>query len=472
MVRKTKIICTMGPAIENEDIIKQLMRAGMDVARLNFSHETHESHARRIAMIKKVRDELNLPIAILLDTKGPEIRLKSFENGKVVLEKGQKFVLTTDDVIGTKERASITYKKLPMCISEGTALLINDGLIELRVDEIIKNEIICTVIEGGVLSNSKSVNIPNCNIDMPYLSKKDEEDIIFGIRQDVDYIAMSFVRSADDVKEVRNLLNRNGGEEIEIIAKIENRQGVNNLDEILRYSDGVMVARGDMGVEIPFVELPAIQKDIIKKCYRAGKKVITATQMLESMIHAPRPTRAEISDVANAVFDGTSAIMLSGETAIGEYPLQTVKTMASIAVFAENTINYKKRFSALEMEIKNISDAVSHATCAAAMDLNASAILVVTQSGATARMISSFRPAPPIIAVTTSKKVFYKLGLSWGVVPAVGIMQKNTDLLFEHAIACAKRTGAVKKGDIVVITAGVPVGISGNTNILKIDHVK
>lgn len=472
MVRKTKIICTIGPAVEKEDILKELMLAGMDVARLNFSHETHEAHARRIETIKKVRDELNLPISILLDTKGPEIRLKSFENGKAVLEKGQKFTLTTDEAVGTKERASITYKKLPMCITEGTTLLINDGLIELRVDEIIKNDIICTVIEGGVVSNSKSVNIPNCNLNMPYLSKKDEEDIIFGIKQDVDYIAMSFVRSADDVKEVRNLLNRNGGEEIEIIAKIENRQGVNNLDEILKYSDGIMVARGDMGVEIPFVELPAIQKDIIKKCYRAGKKVITATQMLESMIHAPRPTRAEISDVANAVFDGTSAIMLSGETAIGEYPLQTVKTMASIAVFAENTINYKKRFLALEMEIKNISDAVSHATCAAAMDLNASAILVVTQSGATARMISSFRPAPPIIAVTTGKKVFYKLGLSWGVIPALGTPQKNTDLLFEHAISCAQKTGVVKKGDTVVITAGVPVGISGNTNILKIDHIK
>ncbi|HEY8390067.1 MAG TPA: pyruvate kinase [Clostridia bacterium] len=472
MIRKTKIIATMGPAIENEDTLKQLMLAGMDVVRLNFSHETHEAHARRIEMIKKVRDELNLPISILLDTRGPEIRLKTFENGKVVLEKGQKFVLTTDDIVGNKERVSITYKRLPMCIKEGTSLLINDGLIELRVDEIVKNDIICTVIDGGVLSNSKSVNIPSCPIDMPYLSKKDEEDILFGIKQDVDYIALSFVRSADDVKEVRNLLNRNGGEEIELIAKIENRQGVDNVDEIIKYSDGIMVARGDMGVEIPFVELPAIQKDIIKKCYRAGKKVITATQMLESMIHAPRPTRAEISDVANAVFDGTSAIMLSGETAIGEYPLQTVKTMASIALYAENTINYKKRFAALEMGIKSISDAVSHATCAAAMDLNATAILVVTQSGSTARMISSFRPAPPIVAVTTSKKVFYKLALSWGVVPALGVMQNNTDLLFEHAVDCAKKTGVVKSGDIVVITAGVPVGFSGNTNILKIEHVK
>jgi pyruvate kinase len=296
--------------------------------------------------------------------------------------------------------------------------------------------------------------------------------LIFGVKNDVDYIAMSFVRSADDVKEVRNLLNRNGGEEIEIIAKIENREGVNNIDEILRYSDGIMIARGDMGVEIPFEQLPSIQKDIIKKCYRAAKKVITATQMLESMIHAPKPTRAEISDIANAVFDGTSAIMLSGETAIGGYPLQTVKTMASIASYAESTIDFKKHFNALEIAIKNIADAVSHATCAAAMDLNAAAILVVTQSGSTARMISSFRPAPPIIAVTTNKKVYHKLSLSWGVIPVLGAMQQNTDLLFAHAIDCAKKTGIVKKGDIVVITAGVPVGVSGNTNILKIEHVK
>lgn len=471
MVRKTKIICTIGPKTEDETVLRELMLAGMNVARLNFSHENYEAHERRIKLIKALREELNLPIAIMLDTRGPEIRIKTFENSKVVLEKGQKFTLTTEDIVGNNERVSITFKKLPLCVKPDTAILLNDGLIELKVLSVTKTEIVCAVVEGGVLSNNKSINIPNCHIEMPYLSKKDEEDLLFGIKQDVDYIAMSFVRSADDIKEVRNLLNRNGGEEIEIIAKIENHEGVNNIDDILRYSDGIMVARGDMGVEIPFEQLPSIQKNIIKKCFRVGKKVITATQMLESMIHAPKPTRAEISDIANAVFDGTSAIMLSGETAVGDYPLQTLKTMASIASYAESTINYKKNFSALEMEIKNISDAVSHATCAAAMDLNAAAILVVTQSGLTARMISSFRPGPPIIAVTTSKKVFHKLSLSWGVVPALGTMQENTDLLFAHAIDCAKKTGIVKKGDIVVITAGVPVGVSGNTNILKIEHV-
>ncbi|HEY8444100.1 MAG TPA: pyruvate kinase [Clostridia bacterium] len=471
MVRKTKIICTLGPKTEDEKVLKELMLAGMNVARLNFSHENYEAHERRIKMVKALREQLGLPIAIMLDTRGPEIRIKTFENSKVTLEKGQKFVLTTEDIIGNNERVSITFKKLPQYIKPGTAILLNDGLIELEVVSVDRTEIVCTVVEGGELSNSKSINIPGCHIEMPYLSKKDEEDLLFGIKQDVDYIAMSFVRSADDVKEVRNLLNRNGGEDIEIIAKIENSDGINNINEILRYADGIMVARGDMGVEIPFEQLPSIQKEIIKKCFRACKKVITATQMLESMIHAPKPTRAEISDIANAVFDGTSAIMLSGETAIGDYPLQTLKTMASIASYAESTINYKKNFAALEMEIKNISDAVSHATCAAAMDLNAAAILVVTQSGLTARMISSFRPAPPIIAVTTSKKVFHKLSLSWGIVPVLGSPQKNTDLLFEHAIECAKKTGIIKKGDIVVITAGVPVGVSGNTNILKIEHV-
>lgn len=472
MVRKTKIICTLGPKTDDENILKTLMLAGMNIARLNLSHESYDTHERRIKMVKRLREQLNLPIAIMLDTKGPEIRIKTFENSKVFLEKGQKFVLTTEDIQGDNQRVSITYKKLPLCIQPGAMILLNDGLIELEVQSIENNNIVCSVIEGGVLTNNKSLNIPNCRINMPYLSKQDEEDLIFGVKNDVDYIAMSFVRSADDVKEVRNLLNRNGGEEIEIIAKIENREGVNNIDEILRYSDGIMIARGDMGVEIPFEQLPSIQKDIIKKCYRAAKKVITATQMLESMIHAPKPTRAEISDIANAVFDGTSAIMLSGETAIGGYPLQTVKTMASIASYAESTIDFKKHFNALEIAIKNIADAVSHATCAAAMDLNAAAILVVTQSGSTARMISSFRPAPPIIAVTTNKKVYHKLSLSWGVIPVLGVMQQNTDLLFAHAIDCAKKTGIVKKGDIVVITAGVPVGVSGNTNILKIEHVK
>ena len=472
MVRKTKIICTLGPKTDDENILKTLMLAGMNIARLNLSHESYDTHERRIKMVKRLREQLSLPIAIMLDTKGPEIRIKTFENSKVFLEKGQKFVLTTEDIQGDNQRVSITYKKLPLCIQPGAMILLNDGLIELEVQSIENNNIVCSVIEGGVLTNNKSLNIPNCRINMPYLSKQDEEDLIFGVKNDVDYIAMSFVRSADDVKEVRNLLNRNGGEEIEIIAKIENREGVNNIDEILRYSDGIMIARGDMGVEIPFEQLPSIQKDIIKKCYRAAKKVITATQMLESMIHAPKPTRAEISDIANAVFDGTSAIMLSGETAIGDYPLQTVKTMASIASYAESTIDFKKHFNALEIAIKNIADAVSHATCAAAMDLNAAAILVVTQSGSTARMISSFRPAPPIIAVTTNKKVYHKLSLSWGVIPVLGVMQQNTDLLFAHAIDCAKKTGIVKKGDIVVITAGVPVGVSGNTNILKIEHVK
>lgn len=471
MVRKTKIICTLGPATDDINVLILLVQAGMNIARLNFSHSDLEEHGRRIAMVRKIREELEQPIAIMLDTKGPEIRLKNFENGHITLTAGQKFILTTEDIMGTAERVSVTYKKLPQSVAPDTTLFINDGLTELKVDSIQKNNIVCTVIAGGIISDKKSINIPNSNIDMPYMSKDDEKDILFGIEQDVDYIAASFVRCADDVKEVRNLLNRNGGENIEIIAKIENRQGVNNIDEILRVSDGIMVARGDMGVEIPFEELPAIQKDIIKKCYRAGKKVITATQMLESMIHSPRPTRAEISDVANAVFDGTSAIMLSGETSIGDYPLKTVQTMASIARSAEENINFKKRFASIELNIKNVADAVAHATCAAAMDLNAAAILVVTQSGSTARMISSFRPSTPIIAATTSIKAYHKLALSWGVIPTMASMQQNTDLLFAHAIDCAKKTGIVHKGDRVVITAGVPVGIAGNTNILKIDNV-
>lgn len=470
--KKTKIVCTMGPATEDIDVLRSLAKAGMNVARLNFSHDSHELQGKRIALVKQVREELNLPIAILLDTKGPEIRLRTFENGRVKIKKGDRFTLTTEEIIGTAQRVSVSYKKLPECIIPGTALLINDGLIELVVDQISGTEIHCTVVVGGELSNRKSVNIPNVNIDMPYISKQDEQDILYGISQDVDYIAISFVRDASDVKEVRNLLHRNGGEDIEIIAKIENRQGVNNIDEILKASDGVMVARGDMGVEIPFEELPGIQKEIIKKCYRGCKKVITATQMLESMIHSPRPTRAEISDVANAVFDGTSATMLSGETAIGEYNLDAVKAMSRIIVATESEINYHKRFNALEVDIKRISDAVSHATCAAAHDLKAAAILVVTQSGSTARMISSFRPSAPIIAATTSKKAYYKLALSWGVTPVLAAPQPNTDLLFAHAIECAKKTGLVSAGDMVVITAGVPVAISGNTNILKIDYVK
>ena len=471
-MRKTKIVCTLGPATDRYETLKKLVKAGMNVARLNMSHGTHEDHKRRMDMVKKLREELSVPIAILLDSKGPEIRVRKFENGKAELIEGDFFTLTSADILGNSLRAAITYAPLPGKVKYGDSILLDDGMIELRVEKTTEKEILCTVVNGGVLTDNKSINLPNTHIDMPYMSESDKQDFLFGINEGVDYFALSFVRDGSDVKTVKDLLVIQNAPEIQIIAKIENRDGVNHLSEILDLCDGAMVARGDLGVEIPFEELPGIQKEMIKMCYQRGKKVITATQMLESMILQPRPTRAEISDVANAIYDGTSATMLSGETAMGKYCVEAVKTMAKIAEKTEAEIHFFKRFRNLAPEIKTVTNAVSHSTVAAAYDLNAAAIIVVTKSGYTARNISRFRPSCPIIGVTTSRKAYHQLALNWGVMPVMATEKDNSDELFLHAAERAKETGFVKKGDLVVIAAGVPVGISGNTNTLRIEYIK
>lgn len=473
-MRKTKIVCTMGPAADDEKVLRNLMLAGMDVARLNFSHGTHEQAQERIAKIKKIREELDLPVAILLDTKGPEIRVKTFKNGKATLKTGEKFTLYTTDVQGDDTQVSITYQNLPKDIKAGAKLLIDDGLIELEVLSVKPDKIICEVKSGGEVSNSKGVNVPNVSLSMPYMSERDVDDLLFGIAQDVDFVAASFVRTQEDVLEIRKLLDKNGGANIRIISKIENAQGVANIDSILKVSNGVMVARGDMGVEIPFEQLPVIQKQIIKKTYRAGKVVITATQMLDSMIRNPRPTRAEVTDVANAIYDGTSAIMLSGETAIGKHPVETVKTMSMIAERTERDIDYQKRLKNIDFaqgKWMDVTNALSHATCTTAHDLHAAAIIALTYSGGTAHMVSKFRPACPIIAPTVSEKVRRQLNLSWGVVPIMSQKRENTDELFDHAVECALNTHLIKIGDLVVITGGAPIGVSGTTNIMKVHLV-
>ncbi len=473
-MRKTKIICTMGPATDDDETLRNLMLAGMDVARLNFSHGTHEEALERINRIRRIREELDIPVAILLDTKGPEIRIKSFKNGSVRLKEGEKFTLYTTDVEGDETKVSITYKNLPRDISAGTRLLIDDGLIELEAVSVKNDRIICEVKSGGVVSNSKGVNVPNVSLNMPYMSQKDIDDILFGIEQDVDFIAASFVRTHEDVLEIRNLLNKNGGSEIRIISKIENSEGVENIDAIIKASNGIMVARGDMGVEIPLEDVPVFQKKIIKKTYYAGKVVITATQMLDSMIRNPRPTRAETTDVANAIYDGTSAIMLSGETAVGKYPVETVKTMATIAERTECDIDYVKRLSnntEFNKKGMDVTNAISHATCTTAHDLNASAIIALTFGGGTAHLISKFRPSCPIIAPTTNQKTRRQLNLSWGVLPIISELRDNSDELFEHAVECAAKTNLLKTGDLVVITGGVPLGMSGTTNIMKVHLV-
>lgn len=471
-MRRTKIICTMGPATDSEEVLKDLMLAGMDVARLNFSHGTHEEAQERINRIKKVREELDIPVAILLDTKGPEVRVKDFKDGRVTLKEGQKFTLCTDDVEGDETQVSVTYANLPNDVRVGNRILIDDGLIEMEVLSIKGKRILCQVKNGGVVSNKKGVNIPNVSLSMPYMSEKDMDDILFGIREDVDFIAASFVRTADDIKEIKNLLNNNGGRHIRIIAKIENAEGVQNIDDIVRETHGIMVARGDMGVEIDMQDLPVIQKRLIKKTYRAGKVVITATQMLDSMIRNPRPTRAETTDVANAIYDGTSAIMLSGETAIGKYPVETVKTMASIAERTENDIDYVKRLERMNFDSRmDVTNAISHATCTTAHDLRASAIIALTYSGGTAMQLSRFRPSCPIIAPTLSVKARRQLNLSWGVIPIMSEARSNTDELFDHAVECAQKTGLIKDGELVVITGGAPMGVAGTTNIMKVHLV-
>ncbi len=456
-MRKTKIICTMGPATEDDNILRELMIAGMDVARINFSHGTHEAAKITMDRIKRIREELDLPIAILLDTKGPEIRIKEFKDGSVTLKTGNRFTLRTDDCEGDETQVSITYKELPKDIKPGTTLLIDDGLIELEALTVNHDKIVCEVKNGGIFSNKKGVNIPNISLSMPYMSEKDKSDIIFGIENDVDFIAASFTRSAEDVMEVRSLLERNGGNKIKVIAKIENAEGVENIDEILRASNGIMVARGDMGVEIAFQDLPMIQKELIKKTYRSGKVVITATQMLDSMIRNPRPTRAETTDVANAIYDGTSAIMLSGETAIGKYPVEALKTMASIAERTESDIDYVKQLEHFEFNRNmDVTNAISHATCTTAHDLKATAIIALTSGGKTARMLSRFRPDCPIIAPTISFKTRRQLSLSWGVVPVMSEIRTNSDELFAHAVECAEKTGLIKTGDLTDITGGTP----------------
>lgn len=472
-MRKTKIVCTLGPATDDEKVLRSLMENGMDVARFNFSHGTHEDHRVRLETIKRIRTELDKPIAAMLDTKGPEIRVKNFVDGKVHLTDGETFILTTREVEGTNQIASITYKNLPNDISLGTTILIDDGLIELRVVDIKNNtDIVCQVIHGGPVSNHKGVNVPNVELSMPYISDVDLADIEFGIEQGFDFIAASFVRTAGDVLQIRRILEDRGCNTINIIAKIENKQGVDHIDEIIQVSDGIMVARGDMGVEIPSEEVPVIQKMIIKKVYNAGKQVITATQMLDSMMKNPRPTRAETADVANAIYDGTSAIMLSGETAAGLYPLEALQTMVRIAIRTEADIDYKKRFFHLEHKSNpNVTDAISHATVTTAHDINAKAIVTVTKSGQTARMLSRYRPNCDIIGCAMHEYVCRQMNMSWGVTPVLIDEESDTFDLFDHAIASIQKKGYISQGDLTVITAGVPLGISGTTNMIKVQTV-
>ena len=470
-MRKTKIICTIGPASESKEMLKALLLAGMNVARFNFSHGDYEEHRAQYERAVATAKELNLPLATMMDTKGPEIRLLDFEGGKVYLESGQNFSLTTDEVMGTSKRASITYKNLKNDIEVGKTILIDDGLIELTVKEIKDTDIICEVINGGYVSNHKGINVPGVVLSMPYISEVDKQDILFGVKMGYDYLAASFVRCREDIEAVRKLITDNGGR-MKIIAKIENMQGIDNLDEILEVSDGIMVARGDMGVEIPMEEVPVIQKKMIKKAIKKGKIVITATQMLDSMIKNPRPTRAETTDVANAIYDGTSAIMLSGESAAGSYPIEAVKTMSRIAERAEQDICYNGRLRKRSEEEKaDITTAISHACCTTAMDLKASAIITVTMSGFTASMISRYQPGCQIIGCTVDDTVYRQLSLLWGVKPLLIDKKDNTEKLFEAAVEASKNAGLIHEGERVVLTAGVPLGIAGKTNMIRVVEV-
>ena len=471
-MRKTKIICTIGPACENSDILEKMCHNGMNVARLNFSHGTHEEHQEKINLIKKVREKLNLPIPIMLDTKGPEYRIKTFENKKITLSDGDKFIFTTNDVIGDQTKVSVNYKQLTEELKVGDVIMVNNGLVKFVVEEIKLNDIICTVIAGGEISDRKSMNFPNKVLTHEYLSKQDKEDLIFGIKNGIDFVAASFVSSKGDVEAIRNFLNENGGEEIDIIAKIENRAGVDNIDEICQLADGIMVARGDLGVEIPFVEVPSVQKYLIKKCRLLGKRVITATEMLESMIYNSRPTRAEISDVANAVYDGSSAIMLSGETAAGKYPAEAVKNMAEIAEYTEKHIDYKEWFKSTEYKIKNNLDAISHSVCSMAIDVDAKCIVVNSITGKTARMVSRFRCPADIIGITTNVRVWRKLNMSWGVTPALCEQYPSLDIVFYQAEQQAKKVFSLSKGDNIVMTGGQINGMVGNTNTIKVEVIK
>ena len=470
-MRKTKIICTLGPSTDKGDVLRELIANGMNVARFNFSHGSYEEHGGRLANLKALREELGKPVAALLDTKGPEIRLKEFKNGVEMLEAGQTFTLTTREVEGTKEICSITYKDLPQDVHEGGTIMLDDGLIKLAIKSVTDTDIVCEVLNSGKIKTKKGVNVPGVHLSMPYLSQRDRDDIIFGVQQGFDFIAASFVRTAQDVYDIRNLLNEYDSN-IRIIAKIENREGVNNIDSILSAADAVMVARGDLGVEIDFTELPGIQKNIIDRSFSFGKPIVTATQMLDSMMVNPRPTRAEISDVANAIYDGTSAIMLSGETAAGAYPVEALKTMSAIAERTENEPHYRdERFKDAAHGQISVSDATAHAACLTARDVNAAAIVTVSESGNTARLLSKYRPTQPIIACVMDEQVQRQLSLSWGITSLLMGPAKSTDELIEMSTALAQKNGYLHNGELAVVTAGVPVGVSGTTNMIKIHMV-
>ena len=470
-MRKTKIICTIGPASENEATLTAMCQAGMNVARLNFSHGSHPEHKKKIDLIKSVREKLDLPIAILLDTKGPEYRIGLFENDRVTLVDGQDFTFTVDDVMGDETRVSVNYKSLNKDLKPGNIVTVNNGMVKFQVVAIEGADIRCKCLVGGDLSNRKSMSFPNKVMSGPYLSQQDQADILFGIAEGVDFIAASFVSCKQDVLDIRNLLDANGGEDIDIIAKIENRAGVDNVEEICQVCSGVMIARGDLGVEIPFVEVPAVQKMLTRKCRMLGKRVITATEMLESMIHNPRPTRAEISDVANAVYDGTSCIMLSGESAAGKYPVEAVRTMAEIAEYTEQHTDYKQRFLSQEYRGKNNLDSLSHAVCSMAIDLDAKAIAVSSVSGRTAMLVSRFRTPVDILGITTDKKIWRRLSMSWGVTPVMSEQFGSMDVMFYYALKTAKQTLNLQPGDNVILTGGPINGQCGNTNTIKVERI-
>ena len=468
-MRRTKIVCTLGPSTDKEEVLRNLMKNGMNVARMNFSHGTHEEQKARLDMIKKLREELNLPVAALLDTKGPEIRIGDVEGGKLELKPGQEFTLTTEEMLGTEKKVTITYKELYKDVEPGDSILIDDGLIGMEVVRIDESDIVCRVKNGGFISNHKGVNVPGVELNMPFVSPKDLADIVFAVEQDYDFIAASFTRTAEDIMEIRKILQEHGGEKVHIIAKLENKQGVKNCEDILRVADGIMIARGDMGVEIPLEEVPVIQKELIRKAMHMGKPVITATQMLDSMMKNPRPTRAETSDVANAIYQGTSAIMLSGETAAGAYPIEAVQTMAKIAERTEQDIDYSREFKPRKLaEAPDVTSAISHATCTTAADLKAAAIVAVSKSGRTVSRIAKYLPVCPIIGCTTDERVYRQLNLLWGVTPVVMEEANTADELFDHAVELAEQKGLIARGELVVIAAGVPVGLSGTTNMMKV----
>lgn len=470
-MRKTKIICTIGPSCANETILTEMCLAGMNVARLNFSHGSHDEHKEKIELIKRVREKLNMPIPIMLDTKGPEYRIKTFKTGSIELKEGTRFIFTTDDVEGDETKVSVSFDGLVRDLSVGDRILVNNGLLVFEVKELTDTEAICTTITGGTLSNQKSMSFPNKVMSGPYLSERDKADLLFGIENDVDYVAASFASTKADIVSLRRFLNDNGGAAIDIIAKIENQAGVDNIEEICEACEGIMIARGDLGVEIPFVKVPAVQKQLINKCRMLGKCVITATEMLESMTQNPRPTRAEVSDVANAVYDGTSAVMLSGESASGKHPVEAVRNMAQICEYTEKNIDYKQRFLTSEFRIENILDAISHATCTMSIDVQAKAIVVCSVTGTTARMVSRFCCPVDIAGLTTDRKVWRKLALNWGVTPRMTEMFDSIDVMLRKAKECAQSGLNLNPGDNVVLTAGPIVGVSGKTNTIKVEQI-